>query len=120
MEEKDIQELRILLKVLQNNYGQFDRRCECLEKAIEVVERDKPSGLYECFHCGAKAVSWDSDFDFSDFGYEGEGVVNCCHCNNCGANIEYQVRTDSKEEDKTEEYEEELLSINTTNEWVDG
>jgi hypothetical protein len=88
-----------------------------LEKAIEVVERDKPSGLYERFHCGAKAVSWDSDVDFSDFGYDGEGVVNCCHCNNCGAYIEYQVRTDSGEE---KEYPEEPSLIDTTNEWVDG
>ena len=28
--------------------------------------------MYECFHCGARAVIWDSDFDFADFGYDGE------------------------------------------------
>lgn len=31
--------------------------------------------MYECFHCGAYAVTWKADFDFSDYGYEGEGVI---------------------------------------------
>lgn len=47
--------------------------------------------MYECFHCGAYAVTWEADFDFSDYGYEGEGVIHVCHCNNCGAQIEYYV-----------------------------
>lgn len=55
------------------------------------------TGFYQCFHCGAMAVSWDADFDFDDMGYEGIGVVNCCHCNNCGAEIEYRVRYDEEE-----------------------
>lgn len=41
--------------------------------------------MYQCFHCLAYSVTWDSDFDFSDFDYEGEGVVHICHCSNCGA-----------------------------------
>ena len=45
--------------------------------------------MYECFHCGCRAVVWDADFDFEDFGYDGEGVV-------CGAEIEYRVRTDEE------------------------
>ena len=52
--------------------------------------------MYECFHCGARAVTWDSDFDFDDFGYEGEGVVHICHCNNCGAEIEYRVSNEAE------------------------
>ena len=36
--------------------------------------------MYECFHCCTKSVIWDADFDFSDFGYEGEGIVHMCHC----------------------------------------
>ena len=47
--------------------------------------------MFECFHCCRKAVVWDSDFDFSDFGLDGEGIVHMCHCNNCGAEIEYKV-----------------------------
>ena len=60
--------------------------------------RDKKSGLYECFHCGQNAVSWDADFDFDDYGIDGEGVINTCHCNNCGAHIEYYVGTGEAEE----------------------
>lgn len=47
--------------------------------------------MYECFHCCTKSVVWDSDFDFSDMGYEGEGIVHICHCSNCGAQIEYRI-----------------------------
>ena len=47
--------------------------------------------MYECFHCGAIAVSWDADFDFSDYDYEGEGIIHECHCNNCGALITYVI-----------------------------
>lgn len=47
--------------------------------------------MYECFHCGQKAVIWDSDFDFDDYGYEGQGIVHVCHCTNCGAEIEYRI-----------------------------
>ena len=60
--------------------------------------------MYECFHCCTKSVIWDSDFDFSDFGYEGEGVVHICHCDNCGAEIEYRVPCgDMEDEDASEE-----------------
>lgn len=45
----------------------------------------------ECFHCGADAVYWTGDFDFSDFDYEGDGIVQMCKCYNCGAEIEYII-----------------------------
>ena len=47
--------------------------------------------MYECFHCLHRGVIWDADFDFEDFGYEGPGIVQMCHCNYCGAEIEYRV-----------------------------
>ena len=47
--------------------------------------------MYECFHCGEKAVIWDSDFDFQDYGEEGEGIIHECHCSNCGAQITYRI-----------------------------
>lgn len=56
--------------------------------------------MYECFHCGARAVIWDCDFSFEDFGYEGDGIVQTCHCTNCGAKIEYWISCEK--EDKTE------------------
>lgn len=58
--------------------------------------------MYECFHCGQRTVIWDCDYDFEDFGYEGIGIVNVCHCTNCGAEIEYKIRFDINEDEKTE------------------
>lgn len=46
---------------------------------------------YQCFHCGSNSVMWDNDFDYEDYGLEGEGIVHVCHCANCGAYIEYYV-----------------------------
>lgn len=47
--------------------------------------------MYECFHCGERSVIWQCDYMFEDFGYEGEGIVQVCHCTNCGADIEYRI-----------------------------
>lgn len=54
--------------------------------------------MYECFHCLSRSVVWDCDYDFEDFGYEGEGIVQMCHCENCGAEIEYRVPLNPPEE----------------------
>ena len=54
--------------------------------------------MYECFHCGKKAVIWMNDFDFSDFGYEGEGIVQVLSCSNCGSDIQYRIPTEEEEE----------------------
>lgn len=63
--------------------------------------------MYECFHCCSRGVIWDADFDFSDFGLDGEGIVQCCHYENCGARIEYYISCEV--EDGEEEKEEELV-----------
>jgi len=53
----------------------------------------------ECFHCGNKSVIWDCDYEFSDYGYDGEGIIHALHCSKCGAEITYAVSTeDSKDE----------------------
>lgn len=54
--------------------------------------------MYECFHCGEKAVSWDTDFDASDYGYDSDGLVQELHCNNCGAKITYVILNKETEE----------------------
>ena len=51
--------------------------------------------MYECFHCLAKAVIWDADFSFEDYGEEGEGIIHECHCTSCGARITYWVPMDT-------------------------
>ena len=55
--------------------------------------------MYECFHCCTKSVIWDNDFDFSDYGLEGKGIVHVCHCTNCGAQIEYKIFIPDEEEE---------------------
>ena len=54
--------------------------------------------MYECFHCGHQSVYWLSDFDFADYGYEGEGIIHECQCSHCGAMITYVIRLDDEEE----------------------
>ncbi len=58
--------------------------------------------MYECFHCGAKAVIWDGDHSFEDMGYWGNGIVHLCHCEDCGAEIEYRIEEDDDTGDQTE------------------
>ena len=52
-------------------------------------------GKYGCFHCCSYGVVREGDFDFSDYGYEGKGIVHNCHCVNCGADITYLVPIDT-------------------------
>lgn len=58
--------------------------------------------MYECFHCGEKAVVWLADFDFEDYGYDGTGIIHVCHCTNCGAEITYAISDDYEYEDEEE------------------
>ena len=60
--------------------------------------------MYECFHCGMRAVIWQSDFTFEEMGYEGEGIVHICHCEHCGADVEYKIaEKQEKEEEEPDE-----------------
>lgn len=59
--------------------------------------------MYQCFHCLQNAVVWDSDFNFEDFGFEGEGVVHVCHCTNCGAVIHVMSGGVPDEDDRRED-----------------
>lgn len=56
------------------------------------------SGLFECFHCGERALLWDSDFTFEDYGREGSGLVHVLHCTNCGADVEYFIPDEEESE----------------------
>lgn len=54
--------------------------------------------MYECFHCGERAVIWDNDFSFEDYGYEEDGLIHECHCTHCGARITYEVPFENEDE----------------------
>ena len=58
----------------------------------------KGGRMYECFHCGERAVIWDSDFSYEDMGLIGEGFVHVCHCSNCGAEIIYYIKGDEDDD----------------------
>lgn len=57
--------------------------------------------MYECFVCGKKAVIWDADFDYEDYGFEEEGIVHECHCSECGAKILYFCPNEPKRNEET-------------------
>lgn len=44
--------------------------------------------MNKCYVCGNETVIWKSDFDYEDYGYEGNGIVHNYTCMNCGADIE--------------------------------
>lgn len=54
--------------------------------------------MFECYHCGCQSVIWDCDYDFADFCYEGDGIVQIFHCAECGAEIEYMIPFRREEE----------------------
>ena len=56
-----------------------------------------PAYSCQCFHCGSAPVIWQSDFSFEDYGYGGNGIVQCCYCPNCGAEIEYRISLDDED-----------------------
>lgn len=53
--------------------------------------------MFECFHCGERAVIWQNDYAFEDYGIDGEGIVHDLRCSNCGAVITYEVPVDDSE-----------------------
>lgn len=63
------------------------------------MKQDDSKGTYQCFHCLSNTVVWNSDFDFEDFGYKGQGIVHICTCSNCGAEIEYRVPIKDDDDD---------------------
>lgn len=57
--------------------------------------------MYQCFHCLHNTLCWECDYNFEDFGYDGEGIVQILHCRNCGADVEYKIEI--RKEDENEE-----------------
>ena len=47
--------------------------------------------MFECFHCGERAVLWQNDFTFADYDMAGEGLIHELLCTSCGARITYEV-----------------------------
>lgn len=62
--------------------------------------------MYQCFHCLHNTLCWDCDYNFEDFGYEGEGIVQILHCSNCGAEVEYRISVQEENDEIKEEVKE--------------
>lgn len=59
--------------------------------------------MYECFHCLQRALVWQADYSFEDYGiYEEEGIVHTLKCSNCGADVEYYVPVKKPEDEDGE------------------
>lgn len=58
--------------------------------------------MKECVNCGKKSLMWQSDFDFEELGYEGEGIVSFYTCSNCGAEIECAVPINTTDKEAAE------------------
>ena len=46
---------------------------------------------------------WDCDYDYEDFGYDGRGIVQVFHCQECGAYIECHVSFDEEDDNVNSE-----------------
>ena len=46
--------------------------------------------------CGETLI-WNADFDFEDYGMEGEGIVGTYDCPNCGAYIEVYMPSEKEQ-----------------------
>lgn len=49
-----------------------------------------------CWYCSG-ALVWDSDFNYDEVHGEGEGIVSNLHCSQCGAEVQYSLKTDKEE-----------------------
>lgn len=47
--------------------------------------------MFQYFHCLQNTLCWEYDYDYEDYGYEGEDIVQILHCSNCGAKVEYRI-----------------------------
>lgn len=57
--------------------------------------KNKDYGYGICGLCGG-ALVWQCDYSFEDFGYEGDGIVGCAICSNCGAEVEFRKSFDEE------------------------
>lgn len=55
--------------------------------------------MFECMHCGVRALIWNGDFSFEDYGLEGEGIIHECTCSNCGAQATFKIAIPDEDEE---------------------
>ena len=57
-------------------------------------------GMFQmnCWHCNNELI-WGGDFDYEDYGLEGEGIVSNLSCPNCNAYVEVYLKIDEEDGD---------------------
>lgn len=58
--------------------------------------------MTNCWYCGGELL-WQSDFNYDEVYLEGEGIVTYLVCTNCGADVEFSLRTDNQEDTKNDQ-----------------
>lgn len=56
-------------------------------------------GRNTCWYCGEDTLIWGGDNDLNDVYGEGEGIITNLTCSNCGAEVTYELRDDSEDDD---------------------
>ena len=54
-----------------------------------------------CWFCNEEMI-WGADFDFSDYGIEGSGIVATFSCTGCGATADFYTSQEDTDENSTE------------------
>ena len=65
---------------------------DLIQREPDIEEEDGKHFAKVCFNCGKRAVGWQHDYSFADYGIEGDGVVHVLQCNHCGAISSITVR----------------------------
>lgn len=107
-------DIREVYQAVVNTIADLEYANDEKVKEIEQLKnKRRQGGTYECFHCLHDSVVWQCDYDFSDYGYEGDGIVQVLHCSNCGADIEYYIPIAKEDIDELKGEEECFTKENT-------
>ena len=52
-------------------------------------------GSVNCWHCNSE-LTWGGDFDFDDYGLDGNGIVSNLSCPNCPVYVEVYYDIDEE------------------------
>jgi hypothetical protein len=56
--------------------------------------------MMNCWFCGPdQQLIWGGDFDFEDYGLEGDGIIANLSCPKCGSYVEARTGIDEEEDE---------------------
>ena len=66
-----------------------------------------------CWYCSGVLI-WGSDFDFEDYGLEGEGIITELTCSSCGAEVTYKQSNDAIKDKNKDLVQDVIEYLNAT------